>query len=64
MNNLVGKIPTVGVFCGEQAAVYGNREAALTPEIFRRVLQMKLREHEQRRQFEQNAGEEQPQQQN
>lgn len=44
--------------------MYGNREAALTPEIFGRVLQMKLREHEQRRQFEQHAGEEQAAQQN
>ncbi len=45
-----------------QASVYGSREAALTPEIFRKVLQMKLREHEQRLQFEQQAGEEQTQQ--
>ena len=35
-----------------QAAVYGSREAALTPEIFRGVLRMKVHEHEQRRQFE------------
>lgn len=45
-----------------QASVYGSREAALTPEIFRRVLHMKLREHEQRQQFEEQAGGEQAQQ--
>ena len=35
-----------------QAAVYGSRDATLTPEIFRRVLDMKLREHEQRKGFQ------------
>lgn len=34
-----------------QAAVYGSRSAVLTPELFRSVLQMKLREHQQRRAF-------------
>ncbi len=34
-----------------QAAVYGSRAAVLTPEVFRSVLQMKLREHEQRKAF-------------
>ena len=35
-----------------QAAVYGSKDATLTPEIFRRVLRMKLKEHEQRRGFQ------------
>ena len=35
-----------------QAAVYGSRDATLTPELFRRVLDMKLREHEQRKGFQ------------
>ena len=43
-----------------QAAVYGSREAALTPEIFQRVLRMKVREHEQRKAFQQQGGDEQP----
>ena len=43
----------------DQAAVYGSREAALTPEIFQRVLRMKLREHEQRKAFQQQGGDEQ-----
>jgi hypothetical protein len=38
--------------------VYGSREAALTPEIFSRVLHMKVREHQQRQKFQQ--GGEQP----
>ena len=43
-------------FCPAQAAVYGSRDATLTPEIFQRVLQMKLREHEQRKSFEAEQG--------
>ena len=35
-----------------QAAVYGSKDATLTPELFKRVLTMKLREHEQRKGFE------------
>ena len=35
-----------------QAAVYGSKDATLTPELFKRVLDMKLREHEQRKGFE------------
>ncbi len=35
-----------------QAAVYGSKDATLTPELFKRVLNMKLREHEQRKSFE------------
>lgn len=35
-----------------QAAVYGSREAVLTPEIFARVLRMKLHEHQQRKKFQ------------
>ena len=31
--------------------MYGSRTAVLTPELFRSVLQMKLREHQQRRAF-------------
>ena len=43
-------------YCPAQAAVYGSRDATLTPEIFNRVLQMKLREHEQRKSFEMEQG--------
>ena len=43
--------------CGvpDQAAVYGSREAALTPEIFERGLRMKVREHQQRQKFQQGG---------
>ena len=43
-------------FCPAQAAVYGSRDATLTPELFKRVLHMKLREHEQRKGFELEQG--------
>ena len=39
-----------------QAAVYGSRDATLTPELFKRVLHMKLQEHEQRKGFEMEQG--------
>ena len=39
-----------------QAAVYGSRDATLTPELFKHVLHMKLREHEQRKGFAAEQG--------
>jgi hypothetical protein len=48
------------VLLNEQAAVYGSRDATLTPEIFRRVLNIKLHEHKQRMNFERESSNEEP----
>lgn len=36
-----------------QAAAYGSADGALTGDMFKRVVETKLREHQQRRAFEQ-----------